>query len=192
MEPKKNFTYQVIRSGRRSISVEISKESEVIVRAPFRETRENIDDFVNRHHRWIENHLAKAEERKRRTGNIPKMSETELNHLVRVAKKTFAARAEYYAPLVGVDYKRITIRKQRSKWGSCTEEGNLNFNVLLMLAPPEVLDSVVVHELCHRLEMNHSPRFYNHVYRVFPEYDKWDKWLKDNGDILMSRLPSEN
>ena len=67
-------------------------------------------------------------------------------------------------------------------------QSNLNFNCLLMLAPPEVIDSVVVHELCHRKEMNHSPRFYAEVYRVFPEYDKWNKWLKENGGSLLSRM----
>jgi predicted metal-dependent hydrolase len=58
-----------------------------------------------------------------------------------------------------------------------------------MLAPPEVLDSVVVHELCHRIEMNHSERFYREVLRVFPEYHKWNKWLKEHGGALLRRLP---
>ena len=95
----------------------------------------------------------------------------------------------YYAPQIGVDYGRITIRCQRTRWGSCSAKGNLNFNCLLMLAPPEVLDSVVVHELCHRREMNHSPRFYALVLRVFPDYHRWDRWLKDNGPALMARIP---
>ena len=72
--------------------------------------------------------------------------------------------------------------------GSCSSKGNLNFNCLLMLAPPKVLDSVVVHELCHRKEMNHSKRFYAEVLRVFPDYWAQDKWLKENGNILMSML----
>ena len=85
-------------------------------------------------------------------------------------------------------YGRITIRNQRTRWGSCSVKGNLNFNCLLMLTPPQVLDSVVVHELCHRKEMNHSPAFYEHVLRVFPEYRKWDKWLKENGAAIMARM----
>lgn len=79
------------------------------------------------------------------------------------------------------------IRKQRSKWGSCSSKGNLNFNCLLMPAPPEVLDSVV-RELCHRREMNHSERFHAEVLRVFPEYYKWSRWLKDNGAMLIARM----
>ena len=89
--------------------------------------------------------------------------------------------------VVGVTYGRITIRHQTSRWGSCSAKGNLSFNCLLMLTPPEVIDSVVVHELCHRKEMNHSTAFYAHVLRVFPEYRTWRRWLKDNGPALLLR-----
>ena len=104
------------------------------------------------------------------------------------AVKTIHERVRYYAPLIGVTYGRITIRNQRTRWGSCSSKGNLYFNCLLMLAPPEVLDSVVVHELCHRKEMNHSKQFYEEVRRVFPEYDKWNSWLKTYGPDLMRRM----
>ena len=106
----------------------------------------------------------------------------------REAVRVIPARVAYFAPLVGVTYGRITIRNQRSRWGSCSSKGNLNFNCLLMLAPPEVLDSVIVHELCHRLEMNHSKRFYAHVHRVYPEYDRAHAWLKEHGTELMLRM----
>lgn len=116
------------------------------------------------------------------------MPPEELKALTERAKQVFPARAAYYAPLVGVSYGRITVRHQRTRWGSCSSKGNLNFNCLLMLAPPEVIDSVVVHELCHRKEMNHSKRFYAEVLRVFPEYRKWQKWLRMNGRALMRRM----
>ena len=86
--------------------------------------------------------------------------------------------------MLGVTYGRITIRNQRSKWGSCSSKGNLNFNCLLMLTPPEVIDS----ELCHRKEMNHSERFYAEVLRIFPDYYKWNKWLKENGGAIIARM----
>ena len=89
---------------------------------------------------------------------------------------------------MGVDYGQITIRSQKTRWGSCSSKGNLNFNCLLLLAPPEVLDYVVVHELCHRKEMNHSPRFWAEVARVMPDYKVRRKWLKDNGNGLMQLL----
>lgn len=112
----------------------------------------------------------------------------EIQALADKALKVIPERVKYYAPKVGVTYGRITIRNQRSRWGSCSAKGNLNFNCLLMLTPPEVIDSVVVHELCHRKEMNHSDRFYAEVLRVFPEYHKWNKWLKENGSTLMQRM----
>ena len=108
--------------------------------------------------------------------------------LAESARQYIPERVQYYAPKVGVDYGSITIRSQKSRWGSCSSKGNLSFNCLLMLTPPEVIDSVVVHELCHRKEMNHSAAFYAHVLRVFPEYQTWRRWLKENGPALLLRV----
>ena len=108
--------------------------------------------------------------------------------MFRRALEVIPARVAYYAPLVGVDYRRITIRNQKTRWGSCSSEGNLNFNCLLMLALPQAMDYVVVHELCHRLEMNHSKRFWAHVARVCPDYRAQIKWFRENGGALMARM----
>ena len=94
-----------------------------------------------------------------------------------------------YAPRIGVSYGRITIRSQRTRWGSCSAQGNLNFNCLLSLCPEEVRDYVVIHELCHRKEMNHSPKFWAEVEKVMPDYARHRKWLKENGGSLIARLP---
>ena len=120
---------------------------------------------------------------------ISEASEEELAELKKRAREVFLSRAAYFAPLVGVRCGRITVRSQHSKWGSCSSKGNLNFNCLLLLAPAEALDYVVVHELCHMLEMNHSPRFWAQVERVLPDYKNARKWLKDHGAGLMARLP---
>ena len=79
------------------------------------------------------------------------------------------------------------IRLQKSRWGSCSVDRNLNFNCLLVLMPPEILDSVVVHELCHRRHMNHSKEFYDEVLRIFPDYKRCNKWLKQNGGVFFKR-----
>ena len=92
---------------------------------------------------------------------------------------------------MGVSYGAVTIRSQKTKWGSCSAKGNLNFNCLLMLTPPEIIDSVVVHELCHRKEMNHSERFYRELFRVFPAYSECRNWLKENGGGIMRRRQTE-
>ena len=120
-----------------------------------------------------------------------KLTFDEIRQLAAQAVEVIPARVRHFAPLIGVTYGRITIRNQRTKWGSCSSNGNLNFNCLLMLTPPEVIDSVVVHELCHRKEMNHSEKFYAEVAKVFPDYKKWDKWLKDNGKALMAMMTGE-
>ena len=95
---------------------------------------------------------------------------------------------KHFAKVVGVTYGHITIRNQRTRWGSCSSKGNLNFNCLLMLAPQEVIDYVVVHELCHRKEMNHSKAFWAEVERVLPEYKKAVEWLKKEGPSIMRRM----
>ena len=89
-----------------------------------------------------------------------------------------------YAPRIGVEYGRVAIRDQKSRWGSCSAKGNLNFNWKLIMAPPEALRYVVIHELCHRIEFNHSPRFWALVRRQMPEYECWKKWLKAHGGEL--------
>ena len=116
-----------------------------------------------------------------------KLDQEEIKALADRARVYIPQRVAYYAPLLGVQPGRITIRTQKTRWGSCSAKGNLNFNCLLMLSPPEVIDGVVVHELCHLLEMNHSNKFYQHVLRVFPEYYKHHAWLRQHGPEIMAR-----
>ena len=89
-----------------------------------------------------------------------------------------------HAPALGVQPGRIAIREQKSRWGSCSSKDNLNFNWKLMLAPPEALEYVVVHELCHLIEFNHSAKFWRLVESRMPEYELAKKWLKDHGKML--------
>ncbi len=179
--------YTVIRSGRKTVGMQI-KRGRVIVRAPFGVSDGQIRKFVESHGDWLEKHLKSAREREARYADLPLLSAEELRRLADRACEVIPQRVRHYAPLIGVTYGRITIRNQRTRWGSCSAKGNLNFNCLLLLAPPKVLDSVVVHELCHRKEMNHSERFYREVRRVMPDYDQWHGWLKTNGESLMRRL----
>ena len=98
----------------------------------------------------------------------------------------FRARAEFWAPLLGVGFGRVSVKDQRTLWGSCSREGNLNFNWRLALAPDEVLDYLVVHELAHRAQMNHSRRFWEVVERVCPEHRAHRRWLRKNAPALHS------
>lgn len=178
--------YEVIRSNRKSMAIEV-KGNRVIVRAPMHTSDEIIRTLVQKNKAWAETQLKKQQERQQ-TAAGNKLTADELRRLADKAVQVIPERVRYYAPLVGVSCGRITIRNQRTKWGSCSSKGNLNFNCLLMLAPPEVLDSVVVHELCHRKYMDHSDRFYAEVLRVFPDYWACDRWLKENGSALIRRM----
>ena len=159
-----------------------------MVRAPLRATKGQIEYFVEQHRQWIRQHQEKLERQKRQAAALPPLTGAELQELTERARRCIPERVQYYAPRVGVDYGSITIRCQKSRWGSCSSKGNLSFNCLLMLIPPEVIDSVVVHELCHRKEMNHSKAFYAIVESVLPDYRVSRKWLRDNGDRLWSAV----
>ena len=179
--------YTIIRSNRKTLAAQITAKG-LVIRAPFRCTDKEIAAFVEKNRDKIERYMDRARARRESLPDEPRLTMEEIRQLAEQALTCIPQRVAYYAPLVGVTYGKITIRNQKSRWGSCSSKGNLNFNCLLMLCPPEVLDSVVVHELCHRKEMNHSPRFYAEVRRVFPEYDKWHGWLKEHGEALLARM----
>lgn len=188
----RNISFKIIRSGRKTIALEILPDLTVVVRAPYRMSDRQIRAFAEEKSDWITKHLRQMEQRQREKAAREKaepLSYDELEALAQKAVTVFAERAAWFAPIVGVTYGRITVRNQRTRWGSCSAKGNLNFNCLLLLAPPAVLDYVVVHELCHRLEMNHSPRFWAQVERVLPDYRTARRWLRENGAALMERNP---
>jgi predicted metal-dependent hydrolase len=178
--------YRIIRSDRKTVALQV-KAGEVIVRAPRAMTKEDISAFVNKHRDWIQKKLAVFP----KETNGPQITEEGLRLLTKRAHEIIPPRVKYYASLIGVDYNRIAIRHQKTKWGSCSGKKNLNFNCLLLLTPTEVMDSVIVHELCHLKHMHHSKEFYNEVLRVCPDYKKHDRWLKQNGGGIIRRMPQK-
>ena len=175
--------YSIIRSDRKTIAIQIQPDGNVIVRAPKRMRIEEIKRFVESKAEWIEKHLSNCTSQ-----NQQKLTDQEIQALREKARALVTERVQYYAPLIGVTYNQIVIRAQHTRWGSCSSKGNLNFNCLLALVPREVLDYVVVHELCHRKELNHSDRFWNKVAKILPDYKVRKKWLKDNGSNLIARI----
>ena len=177
----------IIRTNRKTLAVQL-RRGEIIARVPLRMKGRDIYKFIESKKPWIEKHLAAMSEQEKALDGIKPFTQEEIKALAEKAKVIIPERVKYYAPKVGVTYNRITIRCQRTRWGSCSSEGNLNFNCLLVLFPLEIIDSVVVHELCHRKHMNHSPQFYAEIEKVFPDYKKCNKWLKDNGVAYLNRL----
>ena len=177
--------YRLVRSSRRTVSIQVTAEGEVVVRAPRLYPKYKIGAFLRQKEPWI---LARLEALAS-VPRLPELSEAEHKALTKAAKTWFAERTAYFAPLVGVTYGSVTIRTQKTRWGSCTGKGDLNFNCLLMLAPEEIRDYVVVHELCHRRHMDHSAAFWAEVERILPDCKLRRKWLKDNGLALMAAAP---
>lgn len=179
---------EIIRSNRKTMSLEVTKELKVLVRAPYKISQKEIERFVKEKSSWIENSLLKMKKKKEEYEAQEKLSIDDINRLAEEAIAVMPDKVAYYAQKIGVTYGRITIRNQKSRWGSCSAKGNLNFNCLLMLAPEAVLDYVIVHELCHRKEMNHSARFWKEVEQVMPDYKERRTWLKTHGGVLIERM----
>lgn len=182
---KKEISYRIVRSDRKTLSLEITAQGEVLVRAPRRLSGAAIARFVRSKEGWLRSRLAKYQS----CPALPVLTEGEMESLRQKAREEFAALTAQWAPRLGVTYGKITIRAQKSRWGSCSAQGNLNFNCLLMLAPAEVREYVAVHELCHRRHMNHSAQFWATVADALPDYERCRKWLKENGAALLARLP---
>lgn len=183
-----NGNMEIIRSNRKTIAIEIKPDATVLVRAPYFMKNAEICKFVKEKEHWITEHLKKVKERQKKAEDVQKLTIDEVKQLADLALKVIPEKTRYYAESMNVQYGRITIRNQKTRWGSCSGKRNLNFNCLLMLAPDEVIDYVVVHELCHLIEMNHSKAFWGEVERVMPDYKKRRQWLKDHGNEIMSRM----
>jgi len=174
--------YHVIRSARKTISIQILPEGTVVVRCNYRTPSEDIRRIVSEKAHWIRKHLAN------KTPPSPKLSAQQLHALAEKARLHIPQRVAFYAPQIGVTYNGITIRRQRTRWGSCSGKGSLNFNCMLMLAPEAVIDYVVVHELCHRKEMNHSQQFWALVQQHCPDYATQRRWLKEHGSAILAQM----
>lgn len=191
----------IVRSNRKTLAIQINPDLSVTVRAPIYASQREIERILKEKEGWIQKHIEKIREQEAKRkemygekGEYGKsaereyLSNEEIHKLAEKALEYIPKRVSYFAKQIGVTYGKITIRNQKTRWGSCSSKGNLNFNCLLMLTPPEVIDYVVVHELCHRKEMNHSEAFWAEVEKVIPDYKEQVKWLKENGGQIIGRM----
>ncbi|MCM1184827.1 MAG: M48 family metallopeptidase [Roseburia sp.] len=179
------FDIELRRSNRKTLSLEVTHEAKIIVRAPYRVPTAAVRQLVADKREWIAQKQAEALAREEQRRQQPSLTQEQLEELSRQAKRVLPERVAHYAGLMGVDYGRITIRSQKTRWGSCSGKGNLSFNRMLMRLPPEIRDYVVVHELCHRRQMNHSAAFWQEVARVLPDYRQRRAWLRENGAVFL-------
>ena len=169
---------RIIRSARKSLSLQLKEDGSLLLRIPFSVKTADAMSFAKKNEAWILRHLGRLGSE---NSTKKRYTEIEIQQYKKKLRPVLEHRVVYYAELMGVTYGRIAIRDQKTRWGSCSARGNLNFNWRLVLMPPEILDYVVVHELAHRLEMNHSSRFWTIVAQMLPDYAVRRKWLKENG-----------
>lgn len=168
--------YTLVRSSRRTAAIQLKENGEILVRAPYEMTEAEIEKMLSAHTVWIERTRARISQREERRREI---SPKERREGIELACRLIPERVAYFAARMGVTYGRITIREQKTRWGSCSSKGNLNFNWKLVLTAPELLDYVVVHELAHRREMNHSSAFWALVATEIPDYQERRRRLRE-------------
>lgn len=165
--------YELRRSRRRTLSIEISREAKLIVRAPLRMPISQIEGFITSHIGWIEKKQGMATAKMR-----PESSDAEIAGFREKARTVLTEKAEYYASKMGVTYTHIGITGAKTRFGSCSKKGSINFSWRLMQYPEFTWDYVVVHELCHLKHFDHSKAFWQSVEKVLPDYKERKALLK--------------
>lgn len=180
------YEYKLIRSRRKSISLQIDDNCELVVRAPLRMSQKEIDRMVAGHTAWIEKHMPAA---RQRMENDRQLTPALLAELTEQAKAAIPPRVEYYAKLMGVEPTGVKITTARKRFGSCSGRNSLCFSCLLMLYPHEAVDCVVVHELAHIRHHDHSAAFYAFINQFMPDYRQRELLLKQFPKITGTEMP---
>ena len=169
----------VIRTKRKTISIKVNNDLTVTVRAPIFTSDKEIGEILKSKEKWISKCIEQIKRENDELSKIDCFTAEEISKLADKALDYIPGRVKYYADIIGVTYGKITIRNQKTRWGSCSSNGNLNFNNRLLFVPKELVDYVVVHELAHRKEMNHSNAFWNVVEKYMPDYKERRKKLRE-------------
>lgn len=187
-EREGSLRVQAVYSARKTMGLEVKPDGRIYARFPRRTPDKTARAFIREHSRWIVEKWLMMEQRREKTQMRPRRDYEEDPALERIyrkrAKERLMERAAYFAGIMHVTYGTLRLSSARTRWGSCSARGNLNFHWKLILMPPEILDYVVVHELAHRKQMNHSKLFWAEVERILPDYERRRRWLKENGGCV--------
>lgn len=182
------YNVEVRRSKRKSATIKITADMQIVVFVPLYVSDNEIEKMVISKSKWIDKHMLKVQSTIDERSKLEKITFEQVKELADQAVEYIPKRVKYYAEKENFVYNKITIKNLVSRWGSCSTKGNLNFNCLLMITPDYVIDYIVVHELCHLREMNHSEKFWAEVEKIMPDYQRAELWLKQNGGNLISRM----
>lgn len=182
------YNVEVRRSKRKSAAIKITADMQIVVFVPLYVSDNEIERLVISKSKWIDEHMLKVQSTIDERSKLEKITFEQVKELADQAVEYIPKRVKYYAEKENFVYNKITIKNLVSRWGSCSTKGNLNFNCLLMLTPDYVIDYIVVHELCHLREMNHSEKFWAEVEKIMPDYQRAELWLKQNGGNLIARM----
>lgn len=170
------------RGKRKTLAISVTDKMQLSIKAPLRMSEREIDRFVNQRRFWIYKQAKRAQ---RAAENHVEYSESEERRLREKARRVLTEKTDRFKKELDVEYKRIRIGDQKTRWGSCSSKGTISYSWRLILMPDEIQDYVVVHELCHLHEMNHSKKFWEWVGRIIPDYQRRRRWLKSHGDEYM-------
>ena len=169
-------TYELIRSSRKTLALEITRDCRVLVRSPLGLSQAKIDAFVESHVDWIQAHL--EQQRQRMASTPPPPTQADIATLKAKARAVLPEKVAYWSEKMGIRPTGLKITTARKRYGSCSGKNSLCFSCFLMDCPEEAIDLVVVHELCHIKEKNHGPRFYALLGQYLPDYKERKKLLR--------------
>ena len=163
-----HVSYGLIRAQRKTMALKVSEDGTVTVRIPYGVRPEEADRFVEAHVDWIRKRIAECRER---AAARPAYTDREREAGKRLAKELLLKKCRYFAERMGVSYGTVTVREQKTRWGSCTvNTGRIRINTRLAFYPDECLEYIVVHELCHLIEPSHNKRFHAYMTKFLPDW----------------------
>lgn len=178
-------SYTLIRSRRKTLSLHIDEKSCIVVRAPFHIGQKYIEKFINEKENWIKKQKAqrgKINKNKERFAKL--MDEVAIQNIKNRAKSQLKERLDFLSDKFDYPYKKMRLSNAKSRWGSCSHDNTISLNWKVMLAPPQVIDYLIVHELMHTKHKNHKILFWDSVAKAHPTYKEDRKWLRDNSHLL--------
>lgn len=167
------------RLKRKTLAIQVTRDIHLLIKAPWGMSEREISRFVEQKQFWLYKQAKRMMECK--TKHVERSKE-EIRILREQAREILTEKTNVYVQQLGVSYNKIRIGNQTTRWGSCSSKGTISYNWKLVLMPEAIMDYVVVHEVCHLKEMNHSSQFWQLVSRVLPDYEQRRAWLKQHGN----------